>query len=41
LADRLQRTAPVNSAIVKLVHEAEAGADPLPPGALRNAVLGS
>jgi 2-dehydropantoate 2-reductase len=41
LAERLQRTAPVNSAIVKLVHEAEAGADPLPPGALRNAVLGS
>lgn len=40
LADRLQRTAPVNAAIVELVRKAEAGADPLPPAALRKAVLG-
>ena len=40
LAGRLQRTAPVNSAIVELVRKAEAGADPLPPTALRKAVLG-
>jgi 2-dehydropantoate 2-reductase len=40
LADRLQRTAPVNRAIVDLVHKAEAGAEPLSPAALRKAVLG-
>jgi 2-dehydropantoate 2-reductase len=40
LADRLQRKAPVNRAIVELIHKAEAGADPLPPAALRKAVLG-
>jgi 2-dehydropantoate 2-reductase len=39
LAERLRRTAPVNSAIVELVHKAEAGADALPPAALRKAVL--
>jgi hypothetical protein len=31
----------VNRAIVDLVHEAEAGAPPLAPDALRRAVLGS
>ena len=41
LAERLQREAPVNSAIVQLVHKAEAGAAPLAPAALRRAVLGS
>ena len=40
LAERLQRSAPVNRAIVDLVHEAEAGAKPLAPSALRRAVLG-
>lgn len=40
LADRLGRPAPVNRAIVELVHEAERGADPLSPAALRKAVLG-
>jgi 2-dehydropantoate 2-reductase len=40
LADRLQRAAPVNRAIVELVRKAEAGADPLPPKALAKAVLG-
>ncbi|HEY7005038.1 MAG TPA: 2-dehydropantoate 2-reductase [Sphingomicrobium sp.] len=40
LADRLQRSAPVNRAIVELVHEAERGAKPLAPAALRKAVLG-
>lgn len=39
LAERLQRPAPVNRAIVDLVHKAEAGADPLPPRALRKAAL--
>jgi 2-dehydropantoate 2-reductase len=39
LADRLQRSAPVNRAIVELVHKAEGGADPLSPAALRKAVL--
>lgn len=39
LADRLQRAAPVNRAIVDLVHKAEAGAKPLSPVALRKAVL--
>ena len=40
LAERLQRNAPVNRAIVDLVHKAEAGAEPLSPAALRDAVLG-
>jgi 2-dehydropantoate 2-reductase len=40
LAERLQRDAPVNRAIVELVHEAEAGAQPLSPAALRKAALG-
>jgi 2-dehydropantoate 2-reductase len=40
LAERLQRDAPVNRAIVELVHKAEAGAPPLAPKALRQAVLG-
>ena len=40
LADRLQRNAPVNRAIVDLVRKAEAGAEPLSPKALRDAVLG-
>jgi hypothetical protein len=33
--------APVNQAIVELVHKAEAGAKPLGPKALREAVLGA
>jgi len=41
LADRLQREAPVNRAIVDLVHKAEAGAKPLGAAELRRAVLGS
>jgi 2-dehydropantoate 2-reductase len=40
LADRLQRAAPVNRAIVELVRKAEAGAEPLSPAGLRKAVLG-
>ena len=40
LAERLQRSATVNRAIVDLVHKAEAGAPPLSPAALRKAVLG-
>jgi 2-dehydropantoate 2-reductase len=40
LAERLQRSAPINRAIVELVHKAEAGAGPLTPAALRKAVLG-
>jgi 2-dehydropantoate 2-reductase len=40
LAERLQRAAPVNRAIVELVRKAEAGAGPLPPKALCRAVLG-
>jgi 2-dehydropantoate 2-reductase len=40
LAETLGRDAPVNRAIVRLVHEAEAGAKPLGPAALRRAVLG-
>ena len=40
LADRLQRAAPVNRAIVELVRKAEGGADSLPPAALRKAALG-
>ena len=41
LAERLQRDAPVNRAIVELVHKAEAGAAPLSPRALAAAVLGA
>ncbi|HEX6783906.1 MAG TPA: 2-dehydropantoate 2-reductase [Sphingomicrobium sp.] len=41
LAERLQRPAPVNSAIVELVRKAEAGAPPLAAAHLRRAVLGS
>jgi len=41
LAERLQRSAPVNRAIVELVRKAEGGAEPLPPRALRKAVLGA
>jgi 2-dehydropantoate 2-reductase len=40
LAERLQRDAPVNRAIVELVHKAEAGAPPLAPRALAAAILG-
>jgi len=40
LAERLQRAAPVNRAIVDLVHAAEGGAKPLAPSALRKAALG-
>lgn len=40
LAARLQRAAPVNSAIVELIHKAEAGAPALGPAALREAALG-
>ena len=40
LAERLQRAAPVNKAIVELVRKAEAGAEPLGPAALREAALG-
>jgi 2-dehydropantoate 2-reductase len=40
LAERLQRDAPVNRRIVELLREAEAGAPPLAPAALRRAVLG-
>jgi 2-dehydropantoate 2-reductase len=40
LAERLQRSAPVNRAIVDLVHKAESGAPPVSPTALRKAVLG-
>jgi 2-dehydropantoate 2-reductase len=40
LAERLQRAAPVNRAIVELVRKAEAGAPPLAPKALRKAALG-
>ena len=40
LAERLQRDAPINRAIVELVHKAEAGAEPLAPRALAAAVLG-
>lgn len=39
LAERLQRDAPVNRAIVELVGKAEAGAPPLAPAALRKAAL--
>jgi 2-dehydropantoate 2-reductase len=40
LAERLQRDAPVNRAIVELVRKAEASAEPLSPTALRKAALG-
>jgi 2-dehydropantoate 2-reductase len=40
LAERLQRAAPVNRAIVELIRKAEAGAKPLSPIALRKATLG-
>lgn len=40
LAERLQRAAPVNRAIVDLVRKAERGAQSLSPLALRKAVLG-
>ena len=40
LADRLQRRAPCNRAIVDLIRKAEAGANPLSPAELRKAVLG-
>jgi 2-dehydropantoate 2-reductase len=40
LAERLQRAAPVNRAIVELVHKAEASAGPLSPKAMRGAVFG-
>jgi len=40
LAERLQRAAPVNRAIVELVHKAEKGAESLSPAQLRKAVLG-
>ena len=40
LADRLQRAAPVNRAIVDLIRKAEAGAAPISAAALRTAVLG-
>ncbi len=40
LAEQLDLGAPVNRAIVELVHEAEAGAPPLSPKALRRAALG-
>jgi 2-dehydropantoate 2-reductase len=41
LADQLDCPAPVNRAIVELVHKAEAGAPPIPHAALRKAVFGS
>ena len=40
LAERLQRSAPVNRTIVELVRKAEAGAEPLARSALGDAVLG-
>jgi 2-dehydropantoate 2-reductase len=40
LAERLQRDAPVNRAIVELIRKAEGGAKPLGPAALCKAVLG-
>ena len=40
LAERLQRDAPVNRAIVELIRKAEGGARPLGPAALRKAALG-
>jgi 2-dehydropantoate 2-reductase len=40
LAERLGRDGPINRKIVDLIRAAEAGAEPLPPAALRRAVLG-
>ena len=40
LAERLQRAAPVNRAIVELIRKAEVGAKPISPIALRKATLG-
>lgn len=40
LAERIGAEAPVNRKIVEMVRAAEAGAEPLPPAALRKAVLG-
>jgi 2-dehydropantoate 2-reductase len=40
LAERLQRSAPINQAIVELIRRAEEGAPPLEPAALRKAALG-
>jgi 2-dehydropantoate 2-reductase len=40
LAERLSMDAPINRAIVDLVHKAENGAEPLGPKALRRAALG-
>jgi 2-dehydropantoate 2-reductase len=40
LADHLQRTAPINRAIVDLMHNVEAAAKPMGPVELRKAVLG-
>ena len=40
LADRLGSQAPVNRKIVQLIREAEGGAAPLSPAALRREVLG-
>jgi len=40
LAEKLGTDAPVNRAIVRLVHDAEAGARPLGPAELRKAALG-
>lgn len=39
LAEQLGRDAPINRKIVELVRQAEAGAEPWPPAALRRAVL--
>jgi 2-dehydropantoate 2-reductase len=41
LAERIGAEAPVNRKIVELIRAAEAGAGPLPPQALRAAVLGA
>jgi len=41
LAERLQRSAPINRAIVELIRRAEGGAPPLEPAALRKAALGA
>jgi 2-dehydropantoate 2-reductase len=40
LGERLQRAAPVNSRIVDLIRQAEQGAKPMGPAALRKAALG-
>jgi len=40
LADRLGIEAPINRKIVELIREAEGGAPPLAPAALRREVLG-